>query len=211
MLPIQFLDKFLDMPVVVLRQLLCSMVQKTVESPQLHFIDGRRHSLSFRRGSSSWSRLFSGSSRFRSCRSFFGGRCPCCAGRAGIMAGMPEDYRNTGFFWEMTAYVSVFGLVRQWIHFCQSTEAWSFLSWCRGGFPWSCCSAHHGVSTAAVHHQGRRHLPFRGAEAHSHGLTVQADHRDSLIAVDGGRCPCCVVVHIPCRYAGRFPWSSGGP
>ena len=28
------------------------------------------------------SSLFSGSSRFRSCRSFFGGRCPCCAGRA---------------------------------------------------------------------------------------------------------------------------------
>ena len=27
-------------------------------------------------------RLFSGSLRFRSCRSFFGGRCPCCAGRA---------------------------------------------------------------------------------------------------------------------------------
>ena len=71
MLPIQFLDKVLDMPAVVLRQVLRSMVQKTVESPQLHFIDGRRHSLSFRRGRSSWSRLFSGSSRFRSCRSFF--------------------------------------------------------------------------------------------------------------------------------------------
>ena len=27
-----------------------------------------------------------------------------------------EQYRNTGFFWEMTSYVSVFGsLVRQWI------------------------------------------------------------------------------------------------
>ena len=35
----------------------------------------------------------------------------------GIMAGMPEDYSNTGFFWEMTSYVSVLGLVRQWIHF----------------------------------------------------------------------------------------------
>ena len=28
-----------------------------------------------------------------------------------------EDYRNTWFFWEMTADVSVFGLVRLWIHF----------------------------------------------------------------------------------------------
>ena len=82
MLPVQFLDKVLDMPVVVLRQVLCSMVQKTVESPQLHFIDGRRHSLSFRRSRSAWSRLFSGSLRFRSCRSLFGGRCPCCSGRA---------------------------------------------------------------------------------------------------------------------------------
>ena len=82
MLPVQFLDMVLDMPIVVLRQVLRSMVQKTVVFPQLHFIDGRRHSLSFRKGRTSWSRLFSGSLRFRSCRSFFGGRCPCCAGRA---------------------------------------------------------------------------------------------------------------------------------
>ena len=80
MLPIQFLDKVLDMPVVILRQVLRSMVQKTVVVPQLHFIDGRRHSLSFRRSRSSWSSLFSGSLRFRSW--FFGGRCPCCACRA---------------------------------------------------------------------------------------------------------------------------------
>ena len=40
--------------------------------------------------------------------------------------------------------------------FCQSTEAWSFPSWCRGGFPWSCCSAHHGVSTVAVLVRGDR-------------------------------------------------------
>ena len=87
-------------------------------------------------------------------------------------------------------------------------------------------------STAAVHHQGR-HLPFRGAEAISNGLTVQADHRDSLIAVFSGRCPCCVVVHIPyrgaeadshgphcssdrryipvpCGQGGRFPLFAGG-
>ena len=50
-------------------------------------------------------------------------------------------------------------------------------------------------STAAVHQQGR-HLPFRGAEADSHGLTVQADDRDSPSAfytvVD-------VPVAWPCR------------
>ena len=45
MLPVQFLDKVLDMPVVVLRQVLQSMVQKTVVVPQLQSIDGRRHSL----------------------------------------------------------------------------------------------------------------------------------------------------------------------
>ena len=64
MLPVQFLDKVLDMPVEVLRQVLGSMVQKTVVVPQLHFIDGRRHSLSFRRGRSPWSRLFSRPQRF---------------------------------------------------------------------------------------------------------------------------------------------------
>ena len=67
---------------VVQRQVCVSMVQKTVESPQLHFIDGRRHSLSFRRSRSSWPSLFSGPLRFRSCRTFFGSRCPCCACRA---------------------------------------------------------------------------------------------------------------------------------
>ena len=44
-LPVHFLDKVLDMPVVVLRQVLQSMVQKTVVVPQLQSIDGRRHSL----------------------------------------------------------------------------------------------------------------------------------------------------------------------
>ena len=48
-------------------------------------------------------------------------------------------------------------------------------------------------STAAVHHQGR-HLPLRGAEAISHGLTVHADHRDSLIAV----CVVDVPVALSC-------------
>ena len=76
MLPVQFLDKVLDMPVVVLRQVLRSMVPKTVVVPQLHFSGGRRLSLSFRRG------IFSADHRFSSCCSVSCGRCPCCAGRA---------------------------------------------------------------------------------------------------------------------------------
>ena len=82
MLPVQFLDMVLDMPVVVLRQVPGLMVQKTVESPQLPSIYGRRHSLSFRRSRSPWSRRFTRPQRFSSCCSISGGRCPCCAGRA---------------------------------------------------------------------------------------------------------------------------------
>ena len=52
MLPVQFLDTFLDMPVLVLRQVPGLMVQKTVDSSQLQSIAGRRHSLSFRTGRS---------------------------------------------------------------------------------------------------------------------------------------------------------------
>ena len=43
MFPVQFLDMVLDMPIEVPRQLLGSMVQKTVV-PQLPSIEGRRHS-----------------------------------------------------------------------------------------------------------------------------------------------------------------------
>ena len=82
MLPVQLVDKILDVPVVVLRQVLRSIVPKTVVVPQLHFIDGRRLSLSFRRGRSPRSRQFSRPQRFSSCCSISGGRCPCCAGRA---------------------------------------------------------------------------------------------------------------------------------
>ncbi len=82
MLPVQFLDTVLDMPVLVLRQVPGVMVQKTVVRPQLQSIYGRRHSLSVSRGSSPWSRLFSRPQRFSSCCSISGGRCPCCVGRA---------------------------------------------------------------------------------------------------------------------------------
>ena len=43
-LPVQLLDKVLDMPVVVLRQVRGSTVQKTVVVPQLQSIEGRRYS-----------------------------------------------------------------------------------------------------------------------------------------------------------------------
>ena len=81
MLPVQFLDTFLDMLVVVLRQVPGSMVQKTVDAPQLQSIAGRRHSLLFRRGRSPWSSLFSRPQRFLYCCSS-SGRCPCYEGRA---------------------------------------------------------------------------------------------------------------------------------
>ena len=81
-LPVQLLDKVLDVPVVVLRLVPGLMVQKTVVRPQLQSIYGRRHSLSFSRGSSPLSRLFTRLQRFSSCCSTSGGRCPCCAGRA---------------------------------------------------------------------------------------------------------------------------------
>ena len=63
-----------------------------------------------------------------------------------------------------------------------------------------CCVQRHVPSTLAVHQQGR-HLPFRGAEAVSHGLSVQADHRDSLLLFMVVDVPVALVVHIPCRGA----------
>ena len=44
-----------------------SRTAKTADSPQLQFIAGHRHLFSFRRGSSSWSRLCSRPQRFPSC------------------------------------------------------------------------------------------------------------------------------------------------
>ena len=79
-LQVPFLDTVSDMPGVVLREVPGLMVQKTVVRPQLQSIYGRRHSLSFSRGSSPWSSL-SRPQRFSSCCSISGGRCPCCVGR----------------------------------------------------------------------------------------------------------------------------------
>ena len=128
-----------------------------------------------------------------------------------------EEYRNTGFL-EVTSYVSVLGMVRQWIQFYVSHQR-PGLS-CRGAEVDS-----HGLavqqtmvfpqlrflfevidapgmqgqvpSTAAVHQQGRL-PPYRGAEADSLGLTVQADHGDSPIAVHTVvDVPIALVVQVP--------------
>ena len=54
------------------------MVQKSEVLPQLQSIAGRRHSLSFRRGRSQWSSLFSRPQRFHYCCSITGGRSLLC-------------------------------------------------------------------------------------------------------------------------------------
>ena len=89
MLPVQFLNIVFDMPVVVLRQVLGLTVQNTVVRPQLQSIEGRRLSLSFSRGSSSWSRLFTRPQRFFSCYSISGCRCPCCSGSCRFSGAAP--------------------------------------------------------------------------------------------------------------------------
>ena len=69
----------LDILVVQQRQIRGFMVHTTAVVPQLQFLVGRRHSLSCRRDRSLWSTLCCRPQRFPSCRSSFGGRCPCCA------------------------------------------------------------------------------------------------------------------------------------
>ena len=81
LLPVQFLDTVLDMPVVVLRQVHGFMVQKTVVRPQLQFIVGRRHS--FRAADADpHGPDCSADHGDSTVAAYFGGRCPCCAGRA---------------------------------------------------------------------------------------------------------------------------------
>ena len=97
------------------------------------------------------------------------------------------------------------------LHSCSSSSrSSSSISRRRGYFPWSDCSSRPSrfpyscmwwpISCCA----GRAgSLPRRDAEAISHGLTVQADHRDSHIAVYGCRRPCCAgrADSLPCRDA----------
>ena len=81
MLPVQFLDTVLDMPVVVLRQVPGSKVQKTADSLQLHsvqvvdssFVQQRQFPMvqTIHQTTEIFQLLFDS-----------GGRCPCCVGRA---------------------------------------------------------------------------------------------------------------------------------
>ena len=59
-----------DIPVVILSDAFGLTSQKTVDSPQLQSIAGRRHFLSCRKRRSSWSRLFSRPQSFLSCCTF---------------------------------------------------------------------------------------------------------------------------------------------
>ena len=80
MFPVQFLVMVLDMPIEVPRQLLGSMVQKTVV-PQLPSIEGRRHS--FRAAEADPDGPdYSADHTDSAVAVLFVGRCPCCAGRA---------------------------------------------------------------------------------------------------------------------------------
>ena len=75
---VQFLDKVLDMPIAVLRQVLRSMVQKTVVVTQWQSIEGRRHS--FRAAEAHpHGPGCSADHGDSAVAAHFGGRCPCCA------------------------------------------------------------------------------------------------------------------------------------
>ena len=89
MLPVQFLDTVFDIPVVVLRQMPGLMVHKTVDRPQLQSIHGCRHSLSFRCGSPSWSRLFQQTTEIP--QLLFHGRCPRYVGVQSLRCCRGED------------------------------------------------------------------------------------------------------------------------
>ena len=52
-----------------------------------------------------------------------------------------------------------------------------FLSWCTGRFPWSCCSADHGVSTVAVLARGDRCPRYAGRASSSTSLPVVCNDR----------------------------------
>ena len=109
-------------------------------------------------------------------------------------------------------------------------------SWCTGRFPWSCCSADHGVSTVAFLVLGGRCPWYAGRAGTSLCATTCALHTCSSstrssssiswrrgcfpwsvcssrpsrfpIAVYGGRCPCCAGRAYPLSWRrGRFTWS----
>ena len=81
--------------------------------------------------------------------------------------GQAQDARHHGRY-EPEGHLCGMVLVVQTAENCGfSTVAvlrWSsiFLSWCRGRFPWSCCSADHSYFPVAVHEQGDQCLWYAG-------------------------------------------------
>ena len=113
-LPVQLLDKVLDVPVVVLRQVRGFMVQKTVVVPQLQFIVGRRHF--FRAADADpHGPVCSADHGDYTVAAYFGGRCPCCAGSCRFSGAavektlalpqlqLVEKSVDSGLFWVMTS------------------------------------------------------------------------------------------------------------
>ena len=94
---------------------------------------------------------------FRSCRSRYFYDPLYLAVTCSAFACGVQDY---GLFWKMTSGRFLFSiLLGSTVDTCcvslRRLSAWtsslSSLSWCRGGFPWSCCSADHSSFPVAVH------------------------------------------------------------
>ena len=159
---------------------------------------------------------------------------------------LPEEY-STSFFWEKTSRVAVFSaswfdsgylfmpvygflgvlspysaqcLVLCGPRYALVTEFASSipLSWCRGLFTWSCCSADHSISPVAALGQGDRWPCCAGRalffSCRSHARCVQ---RQMLGYVPQGRSvwspwfSCSRPSRFPCcrTQGGRRPWSIG--
>ena len=150
------------------------LVQKTVVLPQLQSIVSRRHSLSFHKGSSSWSSLFSRPQRFPCCCSISGGRCPCYVGRAISPVQVVERtviIPQSQLVEKIVVALEVLALFVDMPVVCNNR--------CFGSR-----SAENCGFAVAVHH-GRRHS-LRGTDA-VHG---PCDHGDSpVVCGQGGRCP----------------------
>ena len=102
---------------------------------------------------------------------------PCCAGRAD--SSVPPWRRRSRFH----SCSSTTGSGVQTVGNCGKSAVavhrWSsiFLSWCRGRFPWSYCSADHGDSTVAVLERGDRCPWYAGRGGSSSRLLVVCNDR----------------------------------
>ena len=179
--------RLLDIPVVRQRQVRGSVVQKTVVVPQLQSIEGRLHS--FRAAEADpHGPDCSADHGDSAVAAHFGGRCPCCAGRADSQV-LPwrrpwrshcSSLRNRRSLYSDCRKLRIF-------RSCSSSRS---LSSCRDdeALPRGPCD--HGDSPVAFghggqypHYVGRTGVhPCRGAEADSHGLDCSADRRSSPVA-----------------------------